>query len=95
MMVLDFAFNFPLARAEHRRYGRKKSADLSESRRSLGEGGASFRALRPCRRRAGKRAAPRDTGVFFWFVFFHAEENEQQVRQAPNPAEFSQPINRN
>ena len=37
---------------------------------------ASFRVLRPCRRRAGQRVAPRDTGVFFWFVFFHVEENE-------------------
>jgi hypothetical protein len=30
---------------------------------------------------AGQCAAPRDTGGFFWFVFFHAEENEHRQRQ--------------
>jgi hypothetical protein len=41
------------------------------------ESRVSFRVLRPLWRRAGECEAPRDTGAFFWFVFFRAEENEQ------------------
>ena len=55
-----------MSRAEHRRWGRKKRVGLSER--------SEFRhAPTPSTTRRKKR----DTGVFFWFVFFHAEENEQ------------------
>ena len=53
-MVFEvLVLNFPLSRAEHRWGGRIKARGLSEPRRSLGEGGVSFRVLRPPRRRAG------------------------------------------
>jgi hypothetical protein len=67
---------FPLFRAEHRRGGRIKAHGLSESRRSLGEGGASFRVLRPPRRRAGLSG----TRAFsFASVFCHVTENEETI----------------
>jgi hypothetical protein len=56
---------------------RRASARRSEKVRGLFE---------PAERRVSFRATPtvattrrtkRDTGVFFWFVFCHAEENEQ------------------
>jgi hypothetical protein len=55
-----------LSRAEHRRYGRIKCGGLFER--------SEFR-----RAPAGSptHRVKRDTGVFFWFVFFHAQENEQ------------------
>jgi hypothetical protein len=61
---------FPLSRAEHRRGGREKARGLSEpaARR------ASFRVLRPHRRRAGSSG----TRAFsFASVFFHVKENEE------------------
>ena len=59
---------FPLSRAEHRRWGREKRVGLFER--------SEFRhAPTPSTTRRKKR----DTGVFFWFVFFHAEENEQSL----------------
>jgi hypothetical protein len=57
--------DFPLSRAEHRRGGRGKRADLSERSESP-------RAPTD----SATRRIKRDTGVFFWFVFFYAEENE-------------------
>jgi len=68
-------FYFPLSRAEHRRRGRKKRVGLSESAVALAKAG-EFRhapALSTTRR------IKRDTGVFFCFVFFHVEENEETI----------------
>ncbi len=65
--VLGSRFS-PLSRAEHRHGGRVKRADLSER--------SEFpRAPTDVVTRRVKRG----TGVFFWFVFFHVEENEQMA----------------
>ena len=55
----------PLSRAEHRRYGREKRVGLFER--------SEFRRAPSA---LTTRRKKRDTGVFFWFVFFHVEENE-------------------
>ncbi len=69
---LNFWFSdFPLSRAEHRRVGREERADLSE--RSEFPRAPSDGATRRIKR---------DTGVFFWFVFFYAEENEQTNKKS-------------
>jgi hypothetical protein len=59
-------FSFPLPRAEHRGQGRRKCVGLSER--------SEFRHAPPL---ALTRRRKRGRGVFFWFVFFHVEENEQ------------------
>jgi len=33
--------------------------------------------------KASTRRIKRDTGVFFWFVFFYVEENEQSKKPYP------------
>ena len=58
--------NFPLSRAEHRRGGRIKVRGLSER--------SEFPRAPSA---AATRRIKRDTGVFFCFVFFHVEENEE------------------
>ena len=66
--IFLFWFHFPLPRAEHRWQVRIKRVGLFEA--------SEFRhapSLAPTRR------IKRGTGVFFWFVFFHVEENEQFV----------------
>ncbi len=66
------AFPTPLlSRAEHRRLERIRLADLSERSEFPRD------PFDPAARRE-----KRDTGVFFWFVFFHVEENEQLVMNA-------------
>jgi len=65
-------FDFPLSRAEHRRGGRIKVRGLFESAVALAKAGEFPRAPAAVTTRRVKR----DTGVFFCFVFFHAEENE-------------------
>ena len=56
----------PLSRAEHRHGGREKRVDLFE-RNDFPRAPSEMAA----------RRMKRDAGVFFWFVFFHVEENEQ------------------
>jgi len=68
--------NFPLFRAEHRRGGRNKARGLFESRRRRGEFPRAPAA-------ATTRRVKRDTGVFFCFVFFHVEENEEIIYVKP------------
>jgi len=61
-----------LSRAEHRRGGRIKARGLFEPAVAKAKAGEFPRApAAPTTRRV-----KRDTGVFFWFVFFHVEENE-------------------
>ncbi len=57
----------PLPRAEHRRGRRKKRADCL----SASEFPRVPSAVVTHREKRG-------TGVFFWFVFFHVKENEQE-----------------
>ena len=72
MRVRVFEGLSPLSHAEHRRWGRKKRVGLSER--------SEFRhAPTPLATRRIKW----DTGVFFWFVFFHVEENEQSKKTLP------------
>ena len=72
-MLLTSLVLIPLSRAEHRRGGRIKARGLFESAVAWAEAGEFPRAPAVSTTRRMKR----DTGVFFWFVFFHAEENEQ------------------
>jgi len=66
---------FPLSRAEHRRGGREKARGLSEPALAKAKAGEFPRApAAPTTRRV-----KRDTGVFFCFVFFHVEENEETI----------------
>jgi hypothetical protein len=58
--------DFPLSRAEHRRGGRTKARGLFER---------SEFPRAPVT--STTRRMKRDTGVFFCFVFFHVEENEE------------------
>jgi hypothetical protein len=57
-----------LSRAEHRRGGRIKARGLFE-RSEFPRAPAA----------ASTRREKRDTGVFFRFVFFHVEENEETI----------------
>jgi hypothetical protein len=61
---------FPLYRAEHRRRGRKKRVGLSESAAAKAKAGEFRHAPNP----SATRRIKRDTGVFFWLLFCHAEE---------------------
>jgi len=66
-----------LSRAEHRRGGRIKARGLSEPAAAQAKAGEFPRApAAPTTRREVRSTAGQ--GVFFWFVFFHVEENEQQ-----------------
>ncbi len=69
---LGFRF-IPLSRAEHQCIEWKRLADLFERSEFPRD---PFGTL--------TRRMKRDTGGFFWFVFFYAEENEQ-TKKKPHP----------
>ena len=61
---------FPLSRAEHRSSVRIRLAGLSERSEFPRDPFAT-----------STRRIKRDTGGFFWFVFFHEKENEQTKKK--------------
>jgi len=77
-------FNRPMPQApccQARRQAIRGAQQSPDSEHPSEPGNAAWRheapRHRPIGRRTGKRAAPRDMGGFFCFVFFHVEENEE------------------
>jgi hypothetical protein len=57
---------------------RRASQKGAETRAVLFER-SEFHCSPPALRSTGQPAGPRFMGVFFWFVFFHAKENERNI----------------
>ena len=67
----DISFGFDLPFKTRR--ASQQGADEEQCCLSASE----FHCSPPAARITGQPAGPRLMGVFFWFVFFHAKENEQ------------------